>query len=77
LAAQGEDCFIRVFSFLTGKLIKKIDERADLYNEAQQSESDVYKVDSIDFGRRMAVERELERVRMPAPKPKKIDGPRA
>ena len=55
---------IRVFSFLTGKLTRKYDESLAAIQEMQQAGTAVYKVDDMEFGRRLAMERELE---MPGP----------
>ncbi|KAJ7600641.1 hypothetical protein C8J56DRAFT_1010469 [Mycena floridula] len=51
---------IRVFSFLTGKLSRKYDESLVAIQEMQQAGTAVYKVDDMEFGRRLAMERELE-----------------
>ncbi|KAF9221560.1 hypothetical protein BS17DRAFT_737282 [Gyrodon lividus] len=55
---------VRIFSFLTGKLTRKYDESLTAIQEMQQAGTAVYKVDDMEFGRRLAVERELE---MPGP----------
>ncbi|KAH7923839.1 hypothetical protein BV22DRAFT_1130346 [Leucogyrophana mollusca] len=55
---------IRIFSFLTGKLMRKYDESLTAIQEMQQAGTAVYKVDDMEFGRRLALERELE---MPGP----------
>lgn len=55
---------IRIFSFLTGKLTRKYDESLAAIQEMQQAGTAVYKVDDMEFGRRLAMERELE---MPEP----------
>jgi len=51
---------IRVFSFLTGKLARKYDESLAAIQEMQQAGTAVYKVDDMEFGRRLAMEKELE-----------------
>lgn len=51
---------IRTFSFLTGKLSRKYDESLSAIQEMQQAGTSVYKVEDMEFGRRLAVERELE-----------------
>ncbi|EIW81070.1 hypothetical protein CONPUDRAFT_165295 [Coniophora puteana RWD-64-598 SS2] len=51
---------IRIFSFLTGKLTRKYDESLTAIQEMQQAGTAVYKVDDMEFGRRLALERELE-----------------
>lgn len=56
-AAMGLDRLIRVFNFRTGKLSRKIDETFGVLHEMQASST--YALESFDFGRRMALEREL------------------
>lgn len=51
---------IRVFSFLTGKLTRKYDESLEAIQEMQQAGTAVYRVEDMEFGRRLAAERELE-----------------
>jgi peptidylprolyl isomerase domain and WD repeat-containing protein 1 len=51
---------LRVFNFLTGKLTRKYDESLAAIQEMQQAGTAVYKVEDMEFGRRLAVERELE-----------------
>ncbi|KAK0487678.1 hypothetical protein IW261DRAFT_633981 [Armillaria novae-zelandiae] len=51
---------IRMFTFLTGKLHRKYDESLAAVQEMQQAGTAVYKVDDMEFGRRLAIERELE-----------------
>ncbi|KAE9393172.1 peptidyl-prolyl cis-trans isomerase [Gymnopus androsaceus JB14] len=51
---------IRIFSVLTGKLIRKYDESLTAIQEMQQAGTAVYKVEDMEFGRRLAAERELE-----------------
>lgn len=51
---------IRIFSFLTGKLTRKYDESLAAIQEMQQAGTAIYKVEDMEFGRRLAVERELE-----------------
>ncbi|KAF8895489.1 peptidyl-prolyl cis-trans isomerase [Infundibulicybe gibba] len=51
---------IRIFSFLAGKLIRKYDESLAAIQEMQQAGTAVYKVEDMEFGRRLATERELE-----------------
>jgi len=57
----ARDRNIRLFRFRTGKLIKKLDESLQSFEKAQTGENDIYHLDSIDFGRRMAIERELHK----------------
>lgn len=51
---------IRVFSFLGGKLTRKYDESLAAIQQMQQAGTAVYKVEDMEFGRRLAMERELE-----------------
>ena len=51
---------IRVFSFLSGKMTRKYDESLSAIQEMQQAGTAIYKVDDMEFGRRLAVDRELE-----------------
>ncbi|KAK1229891.1 Peptidyl-prolyl cis-trans isomerase cyp15 [Marasmius sp. AFHP31] len=51
---------IRIFSFLSGKLTRKYDESLAAIQEMQQAGTAVYKVEDMEFGRRLAAERELE-----------------
>ncbi|KAJ7863081.1 hypothetical protein B0H14DRAFT_2739235 [Mycena olivaceomarginata] len=54
----------RVFSFLAGKLTRKYDESLQAIQEMQQAGTAMSKLDDMEFGRRLAMERELE---MPGP----------
>lgn len=65
IAAQGKDFVvmakdsqIRVFRFATGKLRRKYDESLTVFEDAQ-AEGTLH-LDAIDFGRRAAVEREIQ-----------------
>lgn len=60
-ATMSTDRFLRVFTFDSGKMIKKFDERLNVYSEAQQNEKLPVKLDDLEFGRRLAVERDLQR----------------
>ena len=50
---------VRVFTFQTGKLRRTYDESLAAANELQRGESEVYNLEPIDFGRRMAGEKDL------------------
>ena len=56
-AVTSTDSHVRVFQFATGKLKREYDESLRVFDEAQRAGT--LKLDSIDFGRRAAVEREL------------------
>lgn len=74
MAIMGKDRTVRVFNVATGKLYRAYNESLTIWNQLQkvllilfvclllfQDEADnPYKLEPIDFGRRMAVERELE-----------------
>jgi len=51
---------IRIFSLLSGKLTRKYDESLAAIQEMQQAGTAVYKVDDMEFGRRLAAEKELD-----------------
>ncbi|KII90601.1 hypothetical protein PLICRDRAFT_52327 [Plicaturopsis crispa FD-325 SS-3] len=51
---------VRIFSFLTGKMTRKYDESLAAIQEMQQAGTAVYRVEDMEFGRRLATERELE-----------------
>jgi peptidylprolyl isomerase domain and WD repeat-containing protein 1 len=51
---------IRIFSFLTGKLTRKYDESLAAIQEMQQAGTAVHRVEDMEFGRRLAVEKEIE-----------------
>ncbi|EJF63476.1 hypothetical protein DICSQDRAFT_83176 [Dichomitus squalens LYAD-421 SS1] len=51
---------IRIFSFLSGKMARKYDESLAAIQEMQQAGTAIYKVEDMEFGRRLAAERELE-----------------
>ena len=51
---------LRVFDFATGKLYRKYDESIATLIDMQQAGTAPYVLDEVEFGRRLAVERELE-----------------
>ena len=57
----SSDRMIRIFRFSTGRIVKQYDEGLAVVNERQMSDNPVYHLDSIDYGRRMAVEREYDK----------------
>ena len=57
----GPDRKVRVFRFETGKLRYVIDESPETANDAQRSGVATYALEDIDFGRRMAIDREMGR----------------
>jgi hypothetical protein len=52
---------VHIFNFLTGKLTRTYDESLQAIQDMQQAGTAVYKPDDMDFGRRLATERELDR----------------
>ncbi|GBG87427.1 hypothetical protein CBR_g45485 [Chara braunii] len=58
---MSPDRRVRVFWFATGKLRRTYDESLEAAQDLQRSEAEMFKLDAIDFGRRMAVEREIEK----------------
>ncbi|KAG4305064.1 hypothetical protein PORY_001234 [Pneumocystis oryctolagi] len=49
----------RPVSIMSGKMIRKYDESLDMFNKLQQSDKNIHKLDDIEFGRRVTIEREL------------------
>lgn len=57
-ASISGDRKVRVFNFLTGKLYRIFDETLQRFSELQQT---TQQLPNMEFGRRMAVERELDK----------------
>jgi peptidylprolyl isomerase domain and WD repeat-containing protein 1 len=51
---------IRVFDFPTGKLYRTYDESLQIIEEMQQAGTALQKLEDVEFGRRLATEREIE-----------------
>ena len=51
-----EDRRIRVFRFQSGKISRQYDESLKIANQQQKGEQEIYKLEDIDFGRRVAIE---------------------
>ncbi|OCB88921.1 peptidyl-prolyl cis-trans isomerase [Sanghuangporus baumii] len=51
---------IRVFSVLSGKLSRRYDESLGAIQDMQQAGTSLYHIEDMEFGRRLAVDRELE-----------------
>ena len=49
-----------VFTLATGKLYRKYDESPRVCQQLQRSNASLYHLDDIEFGRRMAIEKELD-----------------
>lgn len=62
---------IRVFWFRTGKLRTVYDESLEVAQDLQRSDAPMYRLEAIDFGRRMAVDKEIEKTET-APQPNAI-----
>ncbi|KAI8579693.1 hypothetical protein K450DRAFT_241062 [Umbelopsis ramanniana AG] len=52
---------VRIFKFLNGKVFRKYDESLKTITEMQQAGTSVRKLDDMEFGRRLAVDKELEK----------------
>uniref|UniRef100_A0A4W5PHL4 peptidylprolyl isomerase n=1 Tax=Hucho hucho TaxID=62062 RepID=A0A4W5PHL4_9TELE len=59
MATIATDKKVRIFRFLTGKLMRVFDESLSMSTEVQQMKQ---QLPDMEFGRRMAVERDLEKV---------------
>ncbi|XP_020592745.1 peptidyl-prolyl cis-trans isomerase CYP71 isoform X2 [Phalaenopsis equestris] len=60
-AVTSPDRRIRVYRFKTGKMWRMYDESLEVAQDLQRSDVPLYRLEAIDFGRRMAVEREIEK----------------
>lgn len=60
VAFSISDRKIRIFNFLTGKLTRKYDESLEAASEMQQAGTAIYKLDDMEFGRRLALESEIQ-----------------
>ncbi len=63
-AVIGKDKIVRVYKFTTGKIIARYDETARHCIEVQNSDKPEYakfKLDRIEFDRKMAIEKEIEK----------------
>ncbi|KAJ4980030.1 hypothetical protein NE237_010810 [Protea cynaroides] len=60
-AITSPDRRIRIFWFRTGKLRRVYDESLEVAQDLQRSDAPLYRLEAIDFGRRMAVEKEMEK----------------
>ncbi|KAL6196131.1 hypothetical protein ACLB2K_031746 [Fragaria x ananassa] len=60
-SVTSPDRRIRVFWFLTGKIRRIYDESLEVAQDLQRSDVPLYQLEAIDFGRRMAVEKEIEK----------------
>ena len=61
-ATIGRDRKIRIFHFTTGKLYRVYDESlATILQMQQTADQSLLKLDNMEFGRRVAIEREIEK----------------
>ena len=60
-----DDRQVRLFLFKTGKMVRKYDESLQVYTEMQQAGTIIHKLDDMEFGRRLAMEREMDDQRQP------------
>ncbi|KAI3995095.1 hypothetical protein MKX01_031897 [Papaver californicum] len=60
-AITSPDRKIRVFYFRSGKLQRQYDESLEAAQELQRADVPLYRLEAIDFGRRIAVEKEIEK----------------
>ena len=51
---------VRIFDFASGKLYRKYDESLSTITDMQQAGTAIHQLDTVEFGRRLAAERELE-----------------
>ncbi|KAJ1554925.1 hypothetical protein HK405_003717, partial [Cladochytrium tenue] len=58
-----DDRQIRIFNFRTGRVIRKYDESLSVVSEMQQAGTAIFTLDDMEFGRRLALERDIERVK--------------
>ncbi|EGC30348.1 hypothetical protein DICPUDRAFT_41571 [Dictyostelium purpureum] len=60
ISTMARDKRIRIFHYQTGKLHRVYDESFEVLQKIQKSEDPTYHIDNADFGRRMAVEKEID-----------------
>ncbi|CED84173.1 peptidyl-prolyl cis-trans isomerase [Phaffia rhodozyma] len=53
---------VRIFNFLSGKKTRQYDESLQAIQEMQQAGTAVFRMDDMEFGRRLAADRELEKI---------------
>lgn len=57
---SASDRQVRIFDLLSGKMTRKYDESLAAVQEMQQAGTAVYRVEDMEFGRRLALEREID-----------------
>jgi len=60
ISSMGRDKKLRIFNYLNGKLHRMYDESYAVLTQIQKSEDPIYWIDSGDFGKRMAVDKDLD-----------------
>ncbi|XP_039159638.1 peptidyl-prolyl cis-trans isomerase CYP71-like, partial [Eucalyptus grandis] len=70
-SVTSPDCTIGVFWFKSGKLRRVYDESLEVAQDLRRSNVALYQLEAIDFGRRMAVEKEIEKTEN-APQPNAV-----
>jgi len=60
-SVMASDRQVRIFRTLTGSLYRKFDESIQMFTAQQKDEKAPFKLDSVDFGRRMATEHTLNK----------------
>lgn len=70
-SVTSPDRRIRVFWYRTGKLRRVYDESLEVAQDLQRSDVPMYHLEAIDFGRRMAVEKQIEQTET-APQPNAV-----
>ncbi|KAG0238919.1 hypothetical protein BGW42_000080 [Actinomortierella wolfii] len=63
---SAKDRQVRVWKTRTGKMIRKYDESLEVVNEMQATGQNFYKLDEMEFGRRLAVERTVMKTTQPS-----------
>lgn len=60
-ATLSADRHVRIFTFLSAKKTRQYDESLQAIQDMQQAGTASYKLDDMEFGRRLATEKELEK----------------
>ncbi|EAL73116.1 WD40 repeat-containing protein [Dictyostelium discoideum AX4] len=60
LSTMGRDKKIRIFNYKSGKLYRVYDESFAVLQQIQKTEDPIYHLDYADFGRRLAIEKEID-----------------
>ncbi|KAI8929142.1 hypothetical protein BC831DRAFT_444863 [Entophlyctis helioformis] len=54
---------IRIWNFYSAKIMRKYDESLSVVSEMQQAGTAIHRLDDMEFGRRLALEREIEKAK--------------